>query len=86
MVAKLRDEFNYHSSFIMKSFHRWCSTPIHIDAVNGANFDDVYVKIGRMSKQRNKSENNNVYTTIPGKLSERPTAAERRRIIRFVTT
>ena len=86
LKSKLREEFNMHSGTIIRSFHRFASTTIPIDEVNGANFDDVYVRIRRYASQMPKSETNNVYTTIPGNLNDAPTPQERKRIIRFVTT
>lgn len=55
LVSRLRDEFNFHSSTIMRSFHRWAGTPIPIDEVNGGSFDDVYVRIDRRPSQRRRS-------------------------------
>ena len=78
LCSKLRDEFNFHSSLILRSFHRWDSTDIPIDQVNGANFDDVYIRIKRNGKKRRKTERNNVYTTIPGRLNTVPTDTERK--------
>ena len=72
LISKLRGEFNMHSTSVLRCFHRWGGTLIPIELVNGANFEDCYVRVGRHARQRKKGVENQVYTTIPGRLRRQP--------------
>ena len=86
LLSRLRDEFNQRGGSVIRPFHRWAGTRIPIELVNGANFEDSYIRIERNAFQRPKAVENNVYTSIPGKLKDKPTILERKRCVRFVTT
>ena len=68
---------NFRSS--LSSVHLACSPQALTEQRRGQ-------QIGPWSVHPHRSVKNNVYTSIPGCLKDAPTRAERRKLVRFITT